>query len=148
MRRDQDSLNARTHANIMLLAHDTGPHPYWYARILGVFHAVVRHPTLPDPVSMDFVWIRWYGFDNNPQNPPTGWKARRLHRLGFVPHDTAGDPDASPAFGFLDPNHIIRGVHILPAYHHGADEFSLPPSSTARLPSEDDSDYKFYYVMQ
>lgn len=147
MRRDQDSLNARTHANIMLFAHDGGPHPYWYARILGVFHAIVRHPTLPDPVSMDFVWIRWYGVDSNPLNSATGWKSRRLHRVGFVPHAT-GDPEASPAFGFLDPMQIIRGVHILPAYDHGLDEDSLPPSATARLPSEADSDYNFYYVMQ
>ena len=147
MRRDQDSLNPRTHANVMLLAHDNGTHPYWYARILGIFHAIVRHPSLPNPVSMDFVWIRWYGYDNNPLNRPTGWAARCLHRVGFVPHDV-DDPEASPAFGFLDPMNIIRGIHILPSYYNGLDEDSLPPSSTARLPHEGDEDYNFYYIMQ
>jgi hypothetical protein len=48
---------------------------------------------------MEFLWIRWFGRD---MSQPTGWKARRLHRIGFLPH---GAPDA---FGFLDP---IRACH-------------------------------------
>lgn len=43
MRRSQDSVNPRTHADIMVLSHEndatTPSHPYWYARVLGVFHA-------------------------------------------------------------------------------------------------------------
>ena len=40
----QDALNPCTHADIMVLAHEDeseGPHPYWYARIIGVFHVNV-----------------------------------------------------------------------------------------------------------
>jgi hypothetical protein len=48
MQRDQDSINPRTHSDVMVLAHegddDGSPsHPYWYARVIGVFHADVRH---------------------------------------------------------------------------------------------------------
>ena len=47
--RSQDSLNSCTHADIMVLSHEdqnTNPghsHPYWYARIIGTFHAIVQH---------------------------------------------------------------------------------------------------------
>lgn len=50
MRRAQDSLNPRVpgHADIMVLSpenedENNDPHPYWYARIIGIFHAHVRH---------------------------------------------------------------------------------------------------------
>ena len=39
--RGQDSLNPRTqHCDIMVCSHEDDPeaHPYWYARILGIFH--------------------------------------------------------------------------------------------------------------
>ena len=71
-----------------------------------------------------------------------------LHHHEFVPHDITGDLEASPGIGFIDPKRIIRGVHILPEYHHSEDESSLPLSSTACLPSEEDFVYKLYYEMQ
>ena len=40
VRREQDSLNPRTHGDIMVLSVDD-THPYWYARIIGIFHAMV-----------------------------------------------------------------------------------------------------------
>src|SRR4051794_2377362 len=45
MRRAQDSINPRTHPDILLLSHDDldqeeeERHPYWYARVIGIFHA-------------------------------------------------------------------------------------------------------------
>jgi hypothetical protein len=144
MRREQDSLNPHTHANIMLLSHDD-PHPYWYARILGVYHAVVQHPTLTAPMSMDFLWIRWYGSDPSKRRK-SGWKARRLHRIGFVKHDIDEETDFSPAFGFIDPLNIIRGVHIIPAFHSGLTDEDLPPSKSARVLKEGNLDWDFYYV--
>ncbi|KAJ7119056.1 hypothetical protein C8R44DRAFT_878566 [Mycena epipterygia] len=45
--RDQDTLNTRTHPDFMVLAHEdeeqSSPHPYWYGRIISIFHAKVRH---------------------------------------------------------------------------------------------------------
>ena len=42
---DQDSMNPWTHCNVMVVSQETGPnaYPYWYACILGVFHAQVMH---------------------------------------------------------------------------------------------------------
>jgi hypothetical protein len=56
MRREQDSLNPRTHANIMVLSQedDMNAHPYWYARIIGIYHTFVRHESSPDPILIEF----------------------------------------------------------------------------------------------
>jgi hypothetical protein len=45
MQRDQDSMNPCTHCDVMVLSLETGPnvHPFWYARVLGIFHAKVLH---------------------------------------------------------------------------------------------------------
>lgn len=50
MRRAQDFINPRVsgHADIVVLSpkneeENEDPHPYWYARIIGIFHANVRH---------------------------------------------------------------------------------------------------------
>ena len=50
------------------------------------------------------------------------------------------------AFGFLDPKEVIRGVHLIPTFHHGRTTTLLPPSITARVPSEKDEDWYYYYV--
>jgi hypothetical protein len=41
LRREQDSINPRTHTDIMMLSHeddDNDRHPYWYARVIKIFH--------------------------------------------------------------------------------------------------------------
>lgn len=144
-RRVQDHINTGDHANIMMLAHEPeeaeNPHPYWYARVIGIYHASVLYN---DPKSwnkqrndMDFVWIRWLGPS---ENYTGGWKAKRLHRVGFV-----HPKDQSPLFGFLDPANIIRGVHLLPATHYGRSTCGLPPS-IARPESDDNKDWNYFYV--
>jgi len=66
-----------------------------------------------------------------------GWKTKRLHRVGFV------DGNDSAAFGFLDPQEVIRGIHLIPAFAHGRTSELLPPSSTVRTQSED---WQHFYV--
>ncbi|KAH9835781.1 uncharacterized protein C8Q71DRAFT_709596 [Rhodofomes roseus] len=146
--RIRDSINPRTHPNIMLLAHEDDndgrqeKHPYWYARVLSVFHVHVRllhvDNTRPDVVrKLDVLWVRWYGLD---PDAPGGFKHRRLPRLGFVPYD---DRDA---FGFIDPAVVLRASHIIPAFSYGKVGDLLPPSRCARRADEKDFDYMYYYV--
>jgi hypothetical protein len=48
---------------------------------------------------MEFLWVGWFGRD---PGWCSGWKARRLDSVGFIPEE---DPDA---FGFLDPGQCCR----------------------------------------
>jgi hypothetical protein len=142
MRRAQDSMNPRTHADVMVLSPENGEdkekhHSYWYARIIGIFHANVRHvgPTskCSDSQKMEFLWVRWFGRD---MGYCAGWKAHHLHRIGFTDHNS---------FGFLNPKDVIRGVHLLPAFAHGRTSAYLTPS-IARQPNEKHEDWVYYYV--
>ncbi|KAF9544900.1 hypothetical protein CPC08DRAFT_620995, partial [Agrocybe pediades] len=121
------------------------PHPYWYARVVGIFHVNVRYrprgsqELRPRTQKMEFLWVRWMGRDLSYQ---AGWKARRLYRVGFVP-DTS-----SRAFGFLDPAEVIRGAHLIPAFAHGTTASLLPPSFIRRKSDSagTDLDWQFFYV--
>ncbi|KAJ3551292.1 hypothetical protein NM688_g4788 [Phlebia brevispora] len=138
LRRAQDSLNHRTHADVMVLGHDDDPadsNPYWYARVIGVFHAEVRRAeAVNEPFKkVEFLWVRWFGRDS------TWQRARRLPRIGFIPDD---DPDA---FGFLDPREVIRAVHLIPAFAHGKTDALLGPS-IARIARDGNEDWQYFYV--
>jgi hypothetical protein len=144
VRRAQDSLNPRTHSDFMVLAHEDDDentaHPYWYGRIIGIFHAYVRHTgpasKTSDAQQIDFLWVRWHGRDPTYRS---GFKVKRLHRVGFIDSTDEG------AFGFLDPNEIIRAVHLIPAFRHGK-TFELLGPSIARQPKEEDEDWRLFYV--
>ena len=138
MRWARDSINPCTHPNIMLLSGedcvDSEPHPYWYARVLGIYHAEVCHDH-PNAVSSDvqvleFLWVRWLGQDADHN---TGSIGHHLYRVGFVPDDLIDldDPsEASGAFGFIDPAEVIWGVHLIPAFAYGKTDGLLGPSIT------------------
>ena len=152
LQRAQDSLNPRTHADFMTLSHedqdDMDPgniFPYWFGRIIGIYHAAVMytgpesHSEVPQPQRMEFLFVRWFGCDLKHR---AGWRHRRLNRIGFV----EGDDDAP--FGFLDPQEVIRGVHLIPAFHYGRTREMLAPSRIARSDSDQDEDWKYFYVNQ
>lgn len=145
VRRGQDSMNPRTHSDVMVLSQEDGAgtniHPFWYARVIGVFHVNVIHivsDEIPQLQRMEFLWVRWFGRDMTIRGGPA---TRRLHRLGFVPET---DPNA---FGFLDPSQVIRASHLIPAYAHGRRSDLLRGPSLARADGELD-DWEFYYVNQ
>lgn len=129
----------------MVVSPETGPnaHPYWYARVLGVFHVKVMHLG-PEAQNrsvqhMEFLWVRWFGVEPSYR---WGFKAARLPKIGFVP-----DTDSS-AFGFLDPSLVIRGCHLVPSFADGRTATLLNTSTltAARQPDETD-DWTNYYVM-
>ena len=104
MRREQDSINPRTRPDILLLSHeDEGHsyHPYWYGRVLGIFHVnnIIHTGTGPNTRTLHvqrivFVFVRWFGRDLGYSG---GWSTRRLHRVGFLSADSPG------AFEFVNP---------------------------------------------
>ncbi|KAJ3778513.1 hypothetical protein FB446DRAFT_768429 [Lentinula raphanica] len=146
VRRDQDTINPHSHADVMVLSPETGPdaHPYWYARVLRIFRVwvVSSHPTASTsrsgPQEMIVLWVRWLGID--PEHL-SGHQSARLPKIGFV------DESDPFAFGFLDPAHVIRGCHLLPAFDDKRTNGLLQTTepTIARRPGETD-DWQFFYV--
>ena len=143
VRREQDTINPCTHNNVMVLSRETKPghHPYWYARVLRVFHAHVHHcegdSWNTSTQHMEILWVRWYG---TVPRYRYGSTAARLPKVGFV-------SDSDPAaFGFLDPSLVIRGCHLIPAFGGGRTASLLRAGpSLGRTPCEVD-DWSAYYV--
>ncbi|EFI26688.1 hypothetical protein CC1G_15459 [Coprinopsis cinerea okayama7 len=144
MRRDQDSLNSGRHADIMVLAHENSDTSYWFARILGTFHVRVLYTgpgAPPGPArerTMDFVWVRWLAKAADYEG---GWAKKRLPRVGFI----NPKKDDSPAFGFLDPKHIIRGVHLIPVFGKGRSSNGMR-NTIARPETDNGTDWNYFHV--
>jgi len=145
LRREQDTINPHTRADIMVLAHeDEHTHPYWYARVIKIFHVNVEyrehHVTVrTPPTHMDILFVRWFRRDIS----PAGWAAKRLQRLEFFDEDSLPD-----VFGFLDPDSVIRGVHLIPAFNFETTNELIGPMFTQQ---KSDScgelfDWRFYYL--
>ncbi|KAG2337494.1 hypothetical protein BDR05DRAFT_841760, partial [Suillus weaverae] len=85
-------------------------HPYWYARVIKVFHINVEcHENnsvlYSCPMQIKFIFVWWFRQDGS----RAGWAAKCLHRLKFFDsEDGTGD-----AYGFLDPDNVIHGVHLI-----------------------------------
>ncbi|KAJ7141089.1 hypothetical protein C8R44DRAFT_604322, partial [Mycena epipterygia] len=143
VRRGQDSMNPRTHADIMMLPPndlhaENDEHPFCYARILGVFHCdVVQNidGTQTRAIPLSFIWVRRFRLDHTFKG---GFKRKRLHRIEFMP-DSEQD-----AYGFVNPDEVIRGSHLIPAFAHGPTE-AVTHTSLARKRDEFD-DWKYHYV--
>jgi hypothetical protein len=145
MRRGQDSINPQTHCDMMVVSPETSAnsHPFWYARVLGVFHAKVLH-TSPDATNrsiqhVEFLWVHWFGLEQDYQY---GTCPARLPKIGFVP-----DTDDS-AFGFLDLSLVLCGCHLVPAFASGrTSDLLQTPLPTAGQQAGEVDDWVNYYVM-
>ena len=142
MQCEQDTINPHTHPDIMLLSHeDEGDsyHPYWYTRLLGIFHVNIKHTgprsRTPHVQKIELVYVQWFGRD---LGHAAGWSACRLYHVGFLSADSPG------AFEFINPSDIIRGVHMIPAFAYG--KLSKVEKSVAQRPADDDEDWLYYYV--
>ncbi|KAG0693328.1 hypothetical protein DFH29DRAFT_1007394 [Suillus ampliporus] len=82
---------------------------------------------------MDILFVRWFRRDDD----PAGFAAKRLQRLQFF------DDESPDAYGFLDPDCVIRGVHIILGFSFGRPE-EIPEVTIGRR--EADPDWRFYYV--
>ena len=145
VRRAQDIINPSTsNCNIMLLADQissdpaiVSPHPYIYARVLGIFHinATYTGPDVADYYShrVNFLWVRWYQYVED----GAGWDASTLDCVRFLPMADDG------AFGFVDPDDVLRGCHIIPQFSHGLRHLDGTDNSHC---AQDSLDWHFYYV--
>lgn len=138
VRRAQDTIHPRTdHRDILLLAPLDSPHPFLYARVLGIFHANVVYtgPGVKDylPRRLEFLWVRWFEV----VDVPAGWEHLALDLLRFTPMSQ------EDAYGFVDPANVLRSCHLIPAFASGkVHPDGVPVSRNAR----DGADWKYYYV--
>jgi hypothetical protein len=140
LRREYDNINPRTHSDVMVLSGETRPqHPYWYARVLGIYHMDVLL-NVEGPFKkhqIEVLYVRWLA-------PLTGhhsgMKCARLPKITFV-EDTDSD-----AFGFLDPAQVIRGAHLIPAFSSGCGTTSLRHGKSFARQCGELDDWEVYCV--
>jgi hypothetical protein len=134
LRRAVDTIDISNRPNVMAPAYYDGTtvdrHPFWYARVLGIYHADVNYGA-QSIGRMEFLWVRWYAWDSTQQS---GWKAHRLDRLVYDSEEYQ--------FGFLDPAVVIRAAHLIPAWAHAKTGDYYPSSSKV----EPDGDWEYHYV--
>ena len=86
---------------------------------------------------MNVLWVRWLA---RSIDTTSTWAMKRLPCVGFY---NSNDPGA---FGFLDPEVIIRGVRLIPVFVYGQTSDLLTPHSITHQHSEDHKDWEWYYV--
>ena len=146
IRRSEDIVNPQTsHCDIILLASPENEgigslplsHPFTYARVLGIYHVNVIY-TGPGMVNyeamcFDFLFLRWFELQHDSKVK----EEEALDRLYFPPMS------AKDSFGFVDPQLVLRGCHLIPVFSRGRrhdDGIGL-----SRL-SKDGSEWKSYFV--
>ncbi|KIJ36057.1 hypothetical protein M422DRAFT_132875, partial [Sphaerobolus stellatus SS14] len=97
----QDTINpSMSHRDIMLHACDDpsnpGYHPFWYARVIGIYRCLTRLCNQPEFQEIHFLWIRWLGRSEN--HVRAAINPHFLDQVGFVTQD-----DDMDIFGFVNP---------------------------------------------
>jgi hypothetical protein len=126
LRRSFEVVDTVLKRDIMLLANEDpsqveGPCPlYWYARIHGIYHVLVKdRRSSNDFQRKDFLWVRWFGHVKQSQGIQN-----RLEQVEYI-------AESEGAFGFIDPEWIVRSVHLIPSFKDGMSEQYLPCTSLA-----------------
>ena len=144
----QDIINPLTsHCNIMLLA-DHAPsdvlsshlwHLYIYTHVLGIFHVNATYigPGMVNYCShrIDVLWVCWYQYVEE----SAGWDTATVDQVCFPPMAD------EHAFGFVNPDNVLQGCHMIPQFSCG---LQYPDGMGISHCAKDSSDWHFYYVNQ
>lgn len=122
-------------------------HPFLYGRVIGIYHVNVVYtgPGMKgyEAMRFDFLHTRWFQLDiaQAPGALQGGkkcdWASLRLDRLSFPPMARRS------SFSFVDPNLVLRGCHLIPAFSSGKSH--LDGIGLSKL-SKDGNDWISYYV--
>ncbi|KAG8741835.1 hypothetical protein FRC12_015532, partial [Ceratobasidium sp. 428] len=145
IRRQYDIINPKSPCRNILLPSDTSndpeTHTFLYARVLGIYHANVRFCGRP-PKRMDFLWVRWLDYD---EAEPGGWDIERLDRVSYG--KCRNDSELLDAFGFVDPQHVVRATHLIPDFDSGTVGPTCFASVLSRFVCDNsEGDWKHHYV--
>ncbi|CUA77217.1 CRISPR-associated endonuclease Cas9 [Streptococcus mutans UA159] [Rhizoctonia solani] len=151
IRRAQDLINPNTYKRFIIVPSEedshnnseinsnTHQHPFWYARVLGVYHANVLYQNKP-ATRMDFLWVRWLG---RVMDAPGSWERCHLDEVGYW-----ADNEEAHAFEFIDPSDVIRAAHLIPKFTSARTHEFLGPESITSIALDDPlvGDWEYYYV--
>ena len=109
---------------------------FFFSKIENVYINTFLGKTLDIPYAFQMLCVRWYEVDDSDPGF-SGWDSSTLDMLHFPPllHQ-------DNSFGFVDPEVVLRGCHILPAFDKGMRESNVNVSRSAK----DKKDYLLYYV--
>jgi hypothetical protein len=116
---------------------EIGAHWFWYARVMGIYHANVSHNG-SRPKRMDFLWVRWL---SRMTDVPGGWNTCRLDQVGYFP-----DSEEFHAFDFIDPVDVIRAVHLIPRFVGGQTASYLESIDSIAADVRTAGDWKHHYI--
>jgi len=141
VRRAEDTIHIGTtgHRNVMVLDPSASGdnHQFWYAQVLAIYHANVIYiadgNTDFSPRRLDFLWVRWYDLGVRNEN----WSTCQLDRVSFPPMAD------EHSFGFLDPDDVLRGCHLIPVFHEGK---ARQDGQRLSFHAQDHLDWKSYVV--
>ena len=105
-------------------------HPYWYAKVLKIFHVNVRRLGCMETMRMEFLWVHWFGHDPDYEG---GFETRRLYRIGLT------DNEDATSYEFLNPSDVLRAVHLIPAF--SSNKTNLDANNSDEAPVQE-----FYYI--
>ncbi|KAE9392737.1 hypothetical protein BT96DRAFT_799669, partial [Gymnopus androsaceus JB14] len=115
-------------------------HPFEYAQLLGIFHVdVVIGDAASTPKTLDVLWVPRFQLDTTHWG---GFKQKRLHRVEFI-------PDSNPnAYGFLNPDEVIRESHLIPAFAYGRSSAAHDLTEWEDEDEDDDTDidWRYHYM--
>ncbi|CUA67885.1 Maltodextrin phosphorylase [Thermococcus litoralis DSM 5473] [Rhizoctonia solani] len=145
--RHQDLLNPSTSNRFIMLPAQSEdgsipPHPFIYAKVLGVYHAQVSYGKTV-PRREDFVHVRWLYYDTDTARRG-GWDECRLDRISY--EQCCTDQDLLDSFDFIHPSDIIRAVHLIPDFQSGRSDNLLTFPNSIAHDNDEHWDWSHYYV--
>ena len=140
MRRDQDCINPDSHPDIMMIAPDGAAHPFYYARTVAILHVyalLTKGPLITlQWQELHVCYVRWFEVDTPAIKP------RRLIPLRWA-------HKGEEQFGFVSPDDVLRGCHLIPGFAHGRSDDTLRGYSGIRFEEDEDNcDWNRHYVNQ
>lgn len=142
LKRDADPihLNFGNQAVLVYSPISQDTEPWLYAYVIAIYHVFVYTVAEPQPKRLEFLWVRW--MERN-QGQLKGPNSSQHSRISFVQHSGV----SGEAFGLVDPSHVIRACHLIPAYHLGRTCERLGPSIARDVKGDWQAFYANRYVL-
>lgn len=137
LRREEDvvHLNFGNQAVLVYSPTSQAAEPWFYAHIIAIYHVFVHSAANPEPKRLELLWVRWMERDLSQLQ---GENSSQYTRVSFIPY--SGVP--GEVFDFVDPSHVIRACHLIPAFELGRSHDRLGLSMARNIKG----DWRAFYM--